>query len=289
MCVHVAISEANSSLMDIGRVLKVAISDQPAAFAQLGVLGVILQRHELAELLRSGLGGQHFLWTAGACMVCHGHTEHAHTARAHVHARMHAQGVWCVCLAAPLGDAKFESMPRPFDLFAAMKSSDVGGLVELRKMYVCCGYMYSFDLYQTEEGTALKDLIKPTCCSVLGVQLKCFGAGFARKTVESISAKGKAALEEEGLPIVAVDLNTTDIFRVRRIEGLFCSCMHSVAHTMPTHVHVLNCTFRSVVHRFCRALPGCQLCVGATVSDTTGVEPALFHFVPPGGHPPALK
>ena len=165
-----------------------------------------------------------------------------HTAREHVHAQVNLTSCG-VCLAAPLGDQNFETMPRPFDLFASMKSSDVGGIVELRKMYLCCGYVYSFDLHQSGEGCALQDLIKPTSCSLLGVQLKCFGSGFSRKTVESIGARGKAALEEDGIPITAVDLSTTDTFRVHRIAGLFthaCTPQHTLQSKHHANTHACS-------------------------------------------------
>ena len=149
-------------------------------------------------------------------------------------------------------------MPRPFDLFASMKSSNVRGLVELHKKYLCCGYTYSFDLHQMQSGEeecTLQQLIKPNCCSPLGVQLKYFGAGVVTKTVVSIGPKGKAVSEEDGLPIVAVDLSTPDTFRVHRIAGLFRHACTLHTQLMPTHVHALyNCGLCSLVQLICLLL-----------------------------------
>ena len=127
--------------------------------------------------------------------------------------------VTCEC-AAPLVESDTPPVaPRPFDLFAAMKSSAVGGVMELRKMYVCFGYMFAFDLQKWGHGCTLQEVIKPASCFLLAVQIKCFGGGFGKRSVESFGPKGKVPVEE-GLPIVAVDLNTTDSFRVRRTDGV---------------------------------------------------------------------
>ena len=57
--------------MDTKRFLEFEIeSGEPILRA--GLLGIILERTEtLSELLRSSLGGQHFLWTAGVPISAH--------------------------------------------------------------------------------------------------------------------------------------------------------------------------------------------------------------------------
>ena len=113
-------------------------------------------------------------------------------------------------------------MPRFFDLFAHLKSSAVGGLQELRKMFVCFGYIYAIDINQCVQGGKWQDIVKHATCTTLGVQVQCYsgtaGGGFARKTVENYSAKGRV-LASDGLPVVGVPLLTSDARRVRRIKG----------------------------------------------------------------------
>ena len=113
-------------------------------------------------------------------------------------------------------------MPRFFDLFAHMKRSAVGGLQELRKMFVCFGYIYAVDINHCVQGGKWQDIVKHATCTPLGVQVQCYsgasGGGFARKSVENWSAKGRVSASD-GLPIVGVPLSTSDEMRVRRIKG----------------------------------------------------------------------
>ena len=50
--------------MDVRRVLEFVVQSDDV-FERLGLLGIIIERNTLPELLRAGLGGHHFLWTAG--------------------------------------------------------------------------------------------------------------------------------------------------------------------------------------------------------------------------------
>ena len=114
-----------------------------------------------------------------------------------------------------------KGMPRFFDLFASFKSSSVGGLVEMRKMYVSFGYMYALDFNKCIDGQTWKDILKQATCTPLGVQVQCYsasGGGYAKKSVESWSVKGRVQLSD-GLPIVGVPTATSDAMRVRRIPA----------------------------------------------------------------------
>ena len=211
--------------MDTKRFLEFEIeSGEPIMRA--GLLGIILERTEtLSELLRSSLGGQHFLWTAGlvlstclrTCAVPQ--SARSFVVRACVRAYCGSHFVICASFTAPIGrEDGLEDVPRPFDLFGTMKRSAVGDVVELRKLFVSCGYMYTLDLAKCGDQTKLPELVRAATCTPLGVQIKCFGAGFANKCVESIGPRGKVPAEE-GMPIVGVSLDSTDVLRVRRVSG----------------------------------------------------------------------
>ena len=213
--------------MDTQRFLQFEIeSGEPIMRA--GLLGIILERTEtLSDLMRSSLGGQHFLWTAGLVLSTSLRTcavpqsARSFLVRACVCVRIAAASpfVMCASFTAPIGrEDGFEDAPRPFDLFATMKRSAVGDIVELRKLFVSCGYMYSLDLAKCGDETKLPELVRAATCTPLGVQIKCFGAGFANKCVESIGPRGKVPAEE-GMPIVGVSLDSTDVLRVRRVSG----------------------------------------------------------------------
>ena len=126
--------------------------------------------------------------------------------------------VVCASFTAPIGHENGFDAPRPFDLFATLKRSAVGDVVELRKLYVSCGYMYSLALSKCGEKNLLPELVRAATCTPLGVQIKCFGAGFANKCVESMGPRGKVPAEE-GMPIVGVSLDSTDLLRFRRVSG----------------------------------------------------------------------
>ena len=100
-------------------------------------------------------------------------------------------------------------MPRFLDLFGALKSSSVGGIRELRRMYVSFGYLplYVLDMNKcAQDSFSWRDIVKPATCTPLGVQIQCFsekGGGFASKSVENWSTKGRVAVSD-GLPILLV-------------------------------------------------------------------------------------
>ena len=172
---------------------------------------------------------------------------------------------WCMtihtcffflCIAAPLGvsGTELKGMPRFFDMFASLKSSSVGGLVEMRRMYVGFGYMYALDFSKCIEGKTWKDILKQATCTPLGVQVQCYsasGGGYARKSVESWSVKGRVQLSD-GLPIVGVPPATSDVMRVRRIKG-------AAAHTFSLHVFY-DC-IASFVRSCVRACAHADVCI----------------------------
>ena len=189
--------------------------------AQFCTLAMVVERQSLTDLRRNTLAGQHFLWTAGCSrashlsffwLVCALHTCILKTTRLTPFAIY-------VHPAAPFGSSDYEGVPRFFDVFGTMKSSAVGGVVELRKTYVCFGYMYSIELTKFEGGSSFAEFMTAATCTPLAVQIKAFGmGGYAKKTVQSVGEKGRCA-EEDGLPIVGVPLSSTDTFRLRRIAG----------------------------------------------------------------------
>ena len=185
--------------------------------AQFCTLAMVVERQSLTDLLRNTLAGQHFLWTAGCSRASHAlfffglRTPYIQATRLTPFA--------CVHPAAPFGSSDYEGVPRFFDAFGTMKSSTVGGLTELRKTYVCLGYMYSIDLTKFEGGSSFAEFMTAATCTPLAVQIKAFGmGGYANKKVESVGEKGRCA-EEDGVPIVGVPLSSTDTLRLRRIAG----------------------------------------------------------------------
>ena len=161
-----------------------------------------------------------------------------------------------LCVAAPLGvsGTELKGMPRFFDMFASLKSSSVGGLVEMRRMYVSFGYMYALDFSKCIEGKTWKDILKQATCTPLGVQVQCYsasGGGYSRKSVESWSVKGRVQLSD-GLPIVGVPAATSDVMRVRRIKG-------AAAHTFSLHVFY-DCV-ASFVRACVRACAHADVCI----------------------------
>ena len=173
---------------------------------------------------------------------------------------LHERMLWrLLCsarLAAPLRSSDSDAMPRVFDLFGQMSQSSAGGVVELRKIFVCFGYMYSFDLSKWSEDSTLRALVKPSQCTIVGVHIKCFGTGFANKSVESMGLRGRVQAED-GLPLVSVPMETAHVMRVRRISGvtlcalllvrssarvLFCSCALLL---MRSSARALFCSYTS--------------------------------------------
>ena len=203
-------------------------------------------------------------------------------------------------------------MPRFLDLFGALKSSAVGGIRELRRTYVSFGYLYALDMNKcAQESYRWRDIVKPASCTPLGVQIQCFsekGGGFAKKSVENFSPKGRVAVSD-GLPIVGIPLNTADIFCTRRIAGAYkpihdatikstawdmfgcwaCMCtMHACVCVclyacLEPHSSILTFASACDLPRFCRAGACCFDAMGARDARAASGTFSIFGVIAGGG------